>query len=172
MDYYLLGLGYADLTPADDRWFAFLDEQGLLDDEDGTRTAVESDRADVCGQDPPAVRVVVDPRPGVAQPRRERRPLEEPDTRPRKNVTPVLPTTSRSSSSSTNSSTTAAVPVGGQVILLAVGTPVRADGDQLVDQQLIEGGDVTGPLGGLQGALGVEQLGLACAVRHRGVLPF
>ena len=34
VDYYLLGPGYADLTPADDRWFAFLDEQGLLDDED------------------------------------------------------------------------------------------------------------------------------------------
>ncbi|MET7947112.1 hypothetical protein [Micromonospora sp. NPDC005324] len=38
VDYYLLGPGYADLTPADDRWFAFLDEQGLLDedDEDGS----------------------------------------------------------------------------------------------------------------------------------------
>ncbi|MBQ1032449.1 SUKH-4 family immunity protein [Micromonospora sp. SD19] len=34
VDYYLLGPGYADLTPADDRWFAFLDEQGLLDEDD------------------------------------------------------------------------------------------------------------------------------------------
>ena len=34
VDYYLLGPGYADLTPADDRWSAFLDEQGLLDEED------------------------------------------------------------------------------------------------------------------------------------------
>ncbi|MEH1165239.1 SUKH-4 family immunity protein [Micromonospora sp. CPCC 205539] len=32
--YYLLGPGYAELTPAGDRWHAFLDEQGLLDDED------------------------------------------------------------------------------------------------------------------------------------------
>ncbi|MFC5924363.1 hypothetical protein [Micromonospora vulcania] len=29
--YYLLGPGYAELTPAADRWYAFLDEQGLLD---------------------------------------------------------------------------------------------------------------------------------------------
>lgn len=34
VDYYLLGPGYADLTPADDQWFAFLDEQGLLDDDE------------------------------------------------------------------------------------------------------------------------------------------
>jgi hypothetical protein len=34
VDYYLLGPGYAELTPADDRWFAFLDEQGLLDEDE------------------------------------------------------------------------------------------------------------------------------------------
>ncbi|MEV7327758.1 SUKH-4 family immunity protein [Micromonospora sp. NPDC093244] len=34
VDYHVLGPGYAELTPADDRWFAFLDEQGLLDDEE------------------------------------------------------------------------------------------------------------------------------------------
>jgi SUKH-4 immunity protein len=32
--YYLLGPGYADLTPADDRWYAFLDQQGLLEDDE------------------------------------------------------------------------------------------------------------------------------------------
>ncbi|TNH27912.1 hypothetical protein FHG89_16740 [Micromonospora orduensis] len=34
VDYYVLGPGYAELTPSDDLWFAFLDEQGLLDDEE------------------------------------------------------------------------------------------------------------------------------------------
>ncbi|WP_406079694.1 hypothetical protein [Micromonospora sp. NBC_00858] len=32
--YYLLGPGYAELTPADDRWWAFLGQQGLLDEDD------------------------------------------------------------------------------------------------------------------------------------------
>ncbi|GAA4566637.1 hypothetical protein GCM10023176_17150 [Micromonospora coerulea] len=37
-------------------------------------------------------------------------------------------------------------------------------------EQLVEGGDVAGPLGGLEAAFGVEQLGLAFAVRHVAVL--
>ncbi|MET8348570.1 MULTISPECIES: SUKH-4 family immunity protein [unclassified Micromonospora] len=44
--YYLLGPGYADLTPADDQWHAFLDQQGLLDDEDDDEPDDDADARD------------------------------------------------------------------------------------------------------------------------------